>query len=352
MDENLILPVFNSDKGIIVDGYFIKSSPFCRKGNEKCNSYYSRIEDITGTHTCPYGFTSNVVNYEGVKLIFTAFRQLGEFNKKKTQPKISSECHNPVMTKEQIDSMIQSTLTQIRLRNENIDLKDFTRDVVHEVKNFNAQVISKAETLMNKLNDNKNRDMQSLGKSILLLSMLISERFSAYDITFNPDSIKIGRTYPINIHGKFQKIKFMYDTESRKKGIDIRLSGSSNATINAYPAFDLLPFLILDNAIKYSPIGEKIYIEFNQTMHLLEVKIKSIGPSVEESELTRIFEKKYRTESACKAAVTGTGIGLFLAKTICDVHKCDIRASFQGNGRRIDGVSYGEFCVRLRFPLN
>jgi len=353
MDESNcdnILPLYQQGNKIR-DGFLIKSPSFCHKGGDKCNSYYSQIRDKSGVHTCPYGFNSYVSTIGDSSTIFTAFRVDGLYNKKKTTPKMHKDLYNPILTENQLNDMVQNYEKSTNLSRENAELNEFTRDVIHEVKNFNAQIISKSESLLNKLNESKNREVYDLSKSVLMLAMLVSERFVAYDVTFNPSSIKIGSTFPVSIHGKFEKIKRMYQGEFIKKNVSIRLSGSSTARIDAYPAFDLLPFLIIDNALKYSPSGEQVNVTFNQYRHHLDVTIESIGPQVTESEIDRIFEKKYRSETSKRTNTTGTGIGLFLAKKICDIHQCAISARFKHTGRKISSVEYGQFYIDIRFPI-
>ena len=50
--------------------------------------------------------------------------------------------------------------------------------------------------------------------------------------------------------------------------------------MKAYDCIELLPFILLDNAIKYSNNGENIHILIEKTRDCQHVNIKSIGPIV------------------------------------------------------------------------
>ncbi|MCC8120913.1 MAG: cell wall metabolism sensor histidine kinase WalK [Oscillospiraceae bacterium] len=64
----------------------------------------------------------------------------------------------------------------------------------------------------------------------------------------------------------------------------------------------------------------------------VEVVICNEGLGIPEHELTRIFEKFYRLDSARSSRTGGTGLGLAIAKEIVEAHGGSIRA--QSDGRQ------------------
>jgi two-component system, OmpR family, sensor histidine kinase KdpD len=76
---------------------------------------------------------------------------------------------------------------------------------------------------------------------------------------------------------------------------------------------------ILDNAIKYSPVGSPIEISARRlNPHEIEVKVADLGIGVPSGDLELVFDKFYRVQRP--EYVSGTGLGLAIAKGIVEVH--------------------------------
>ena len=75
-----------------------------------------------------------------------------------------------------------------------------------------------------------------------------------------------------------------------------------------------------DNALYYS--HEKTSIQINLTTENNEVifTVKDTGIGVPPDEQEQLFSKFYRASNAKKQRPDGTGVGLYLAKTVIDAH--------------------------------
>jgi signal transduction histidine kinase len=78
---------------------------------------------------------------------------------------------------------------------------------------------------------------------------------------------------------------------------------------------------LLDNAGKYSPAGEQVTIDVEQTDSYANVSIKDHGVGISESDREKLFKKFSRIDNPLSASVRGTGLGLYWAKKILDLHK-------------------------------
>ena len=78
---------------------------------------------------------------------------------------------------------------------------------------------------------------------------------------------------------------------------------------------------LIENAIKYS--FDVIYIEvvLKTVNHKIILEIKDQGNGISDKEKEQVFQKFYRSGSETK----GTGIGLFIVKSICDLHQVAIK---------------------------
>lgn len=75
---------------------------------------------------------------------------------------------------------------------------------------------------------------------------------------------------------------------------------------------------ILCNAVKYSPENEAIELTTEQTDCDYIIRIKDFGVGIPADELPRISNRFFRASTA--QSITGTGVGLFLAKRITEDH--------------------------------
>jgi two-component system sensor histidine kinase CiaH len=80
--------------------------------------------------------------------------------------------------------------------------------------------------------------------------------------------------------------------------------------------------LLLENAVKYSPLGSSIVTSAKQDDTSVLLSIQDHGPGILNSELSHIFERFYRTNTArATTNVSGHGLGLALAQQIIHHHK-------------------------------
>jgi two-component system, OmpR family, sensor histidine kinase SenX3 len=88
---------------------------------------------------------------------------------------------------------------------------------------------------------------------------------------------------------------------------------------------------ILDNAVKYSPSGVHILCSIalvNYTQVALTITDSGVGLAPDQ--LKRIFKRFYRVPGRNAVRIKGTGIGLFLVRTIVRQHGGDIAAASPG----------------------
>jgi signal transduction histidine kinase len=97
---------------------------------------------------------------------------------------------------------------------------------------------------------------------------------------------------------------------------------------------------LLDNAVKYSGDDRKISVRIRSGGRV-EVIIRDNGVGLQPAELKRIFKRFYRAPGPLSKRVKGTGLGLFIVKTLIEKHGGRIRAESRGEGR---GTT---FIVRL-----
>jgi two-component system, OmpR family, sensor histidine kinase SenX3 len=91
---------------------------------------------------------------------------------------------------------------------------------------------------------------------------------------------------------------------------------------------------LLDNAVKYSPNGVHIVCRLGIERYTWVVlSITDTGLGIPPPELKRIFKRFYRAPANDPVKIKGTGLGLFLVRTIARQHGGSVRAASEGTGK-------------------
>ena len=77
---------------------------------------------------------------------------------------------------------------------------------------------------------------------------------------------------------------------------------------------------LIDNASKYSEDGKTITVGIIVTAHTVKVEIRDEGVGIQTTDLDRLFEKFSRFENPLSTKVGGTGLGLYWARKIVNLH--------------------------------
>ena len=75
---------------------------------------------------------------------------------------------------------------------------------------------------------------------------------------------------------------------------------------------------LLDNAIKYTRSAGQVAIAINQDDSYLKWQIKDQGVGIPEAQQRYVFQKFFRSENIMRYQTVGSGLGLYLAKSIIE----------------------------------
>jgi signal transduction histidine kinase len=91
---------------------------------------------------------------------------------------------------------------------------------------------------------------------------------------------------------------------------------------------------VLGNAIKYSPNGTDVRVALSVEQDAwVRVSVTDQGIGIPAAHLKRIFRRFYRVPSRSVLRTKGTGLGLYLVRTIARQHGGDATAQSAGEGR-------------------
>jgi signal transduction histidine kinase len=77
---------------------------------------------------------------------------------------------------------------------------------------------------------------------------------------------------------------------------------------------------LLSNAVKFTPSGGKVELALTETEGQALLTVSDTGMGMTEAEISRTFERFFRTNAAQANGIQGTGLGLTITKAIVEAH--------------------------------
>ena len=201
--------------------------------------------------------------------------------------------------------------------------KRFISDAGHEIKTpltiINANVdLLETDGESEELTEirRQTKRLTELTNDLVLLSKMEEAEHTLQKIEF-PLSDLVGETAQ----------SFGAVAEARGLSLDAEIEPSVTAS-GAPDAIRRLVSILLENAVKYSPDGGAVALEMKTHRKTVTLSVANASrDKVNADDLTRVFDRFYRTDTSRNSATGGHGIGLSIAKAIVDAHGGSISAS-------------------------
>ncbi|MGN0447820.1 MAG: sensor histidine kinase [Acutalibacteraceae bacterium] len=156
--------------------------------------------------------------------------------------------------------------------------------------------------------------------SRMVVSMLNLSKIEAGEISLNATTYDISK----------QIFETLLSFERRINENKINIEGfeeMGNVLVKADR--DLLQQVIynlFDNAVKFTPENGTITVFAENNGENTTVTIRNSGQGISKEEISRIFERFYKVDKSRSYDVKGVGLGLYIVKTIINMHDGDIIA--------------------------
>jgi signal transduction histidine kinase len=120
---------------------------------------------------------------------------------------------------------------------------------------------------------------------------------------------------------------------AQKRHLELQLEAKDSLVISADPAkIRQVVGNIVDNAIKYTEHG-KVAVSLAKALDRAIITIQDTGVGISPDEIGGLFTKFQRSREAHTINMSGTGLGLYVAKQLAEGHKGSIDVQSQGLGR-------------------
>ena len=89
---------------------------------------------------------------------------------------------------------------------------------------------------------------------------------------------------------------------------------------------------LLGNAATYSPPGNSVRVDLRQAEEKVYLTIENTGVHIPEDDISKLFEPFYRVEQSRNRQTGGSGLGLYIVKTIINLHNAEVSVQNTDDG--------------------
>ena len=111
------------------------------------------------------------------------------------------------------------------------------------------------------------------------------------------------------------------------------LNGQGSTVVGDVDELHTAVLNVIDNAIKYSGKNVDVNVSLTPQGERLILRVRDHGIGIPRHELKRVFRRFYRVPYTALAHVKGTGLGLFIVRSIARRHGGKAYAESEGEGR-------------------
>ena len=214
-------------------------------------------------------------------------------------------------------------LTQQRIADES--RRSFVAQAAHELRSPLTNITLYVEQLIENEVDEHERAgaLNVINQESRRLGRIVSEMLSIAEIEsgrmgLHVDDIRVGPMIDeieadFRQHAESKRLSLVFERPPKYPSVH-----GDRAKVMA--AFQNL----LGNAVKYTPEGGTVRVSVGVECGRLVIEVSDTGIGIAPDEVGRVFERFYRSKDKRVAEVTGTGLGLALAREVARLHGGDI----------------------------
>ena len=173
--------------------------------------------------------------------------------------------------------------------------------------------------------EQKNIIEKAVGSSehmlFLVTTLLTLNHSNAAAIILNPSSVDMAKL--------LQETMFEFEGFARNMNVTIAPVRGPATTLMTKCDPEMIRIVVsglVENAIKYSNEGGVVTSEIssNPETHMVEISIHNDGTSINDDAQLKVFSKFFRAPEVVERKISGSGLGLYIAKQIIECHNGNI----------------------------
>lgn len=331
-------------KGEFNEGLITHYSDYCIKhmNSETCRKFYDKmIEENAEDKVCPYGYFCKKCGDR----IYNGLISRESSNMAKLKPKLDKKAL--IYTDFELFNLINNDEELLFELSEKMLKDDCLNDFLHDVNKSNIFIADNLNLISKEKLDKKDRNRLL---SSIQLTDFFKKRVELYRYVSNPALIQTGKLREREAFKLFDIYRKIFEEfgKNQKKRILLRnldiLTGNDSTTatkFNANDSITVLPFLLIDNAMKYSKDNTNIDVKiYSENGYAKKITISNYSSYVITEDVNLFFQRGFRSQNNTSKS-SGSGLGLSIVKQICDYNNIDVDLylTFDENGYQIFEVN-------------
>lgn len=198
--------------------------------------------------------------------------------------------------------------------------EEFIRQIAHELKTPITIMKGYASMLVSTLGSSVSpahaRMLQAIGRGADRINRIMCELLDAQQIDLGRFDVTTERV---------DLVELLQDIVDRAAAAsprhELKLSAARPVTLFADPErLRELMRILLDNAIRYSPDGGEVEVTLREAPDGVQIAVRDHGVGIPLDRQRRVFQRFYRAHVGTAHDYGGTGLGLYVARTIAELH--------------------------------
>ncbi|MFZ1042295.1 MAG: ATP-binding protein [Anaerolineales bacterium] len=207
-----------------------------------------------------------------------------------------------------------------KLAEQDLARREFLTNVAHELRtplmaaSGYLQILQKGALQGNQLNDALETVSRNVGQIVSLVN----------DILFLQEiELVLPDFQSVNLKEITQAIVNKYEKKAAERGVHLKVGNEKNVPqIHGDPkSLERALTALVDNAIKFSPHGGNVEIDFEKQKDRLAVSVEDHGIGIATDQLSHIFDRFYHVEKSGDDLFGGIGIGLAITRQVIEQHQ-------------------------------
>ena len=223
-----------------------------------------------------------------------------------------------------VERELASVLTFLAARDETEAVKaDFMSMIVHDLRSPLAGILAGADILKGgmagELNDDQKQVVEILSSSSRRLMSLVNEVLDMSRIEAGRLTLHRSSTPPSAIVRRaVDEIRFI--AGEKEHAIETSVPDGLPELDADQEKVEQVLVNLLTNAIKFTPVKGKVRVEVTALKDAVQFAVRDTGPGLAEQERKHLFQKYSELAGRKKAELKGTGLGLFICKSVVEAH--------------------------------
>ncbi len=206
--------------------------------------------------------------------------------------------------------------------------RSFVANVSHELKTPMTTIGGFIDGILDGTisQDEEERYLKIVSNEVKRLARLVSSMLNLSKIEAGELSLNLKK---VDVSKLIFNTLLSFEQLINNKSIDIKgLDTMDTIRVNADEGLlGQVLYNLIDNAVKFTEEGGCINVHAEQNSGITTVTIRNSGAGIPADEIERIFERFYKVDKSRGLDTKSTGLGLYIVKSIVEMHGGTIEAS-------------------------